>query len=270
MPGVRYGPDISDDAAYLVDSVRAIQEKLRRGIRLSRTESTRLTNARDFAGKIFGVSREDFDRGRFGEMGEMARYGAARDRSRYALSWRSKDVMKKSVQQEFEDRARGVDSRGSKIRPAEGTYYVGRTKTKRFRQLEANAQRRMNESGYKLGNTIAAPGSVTRDNFKATVDRFNVARTSDKTSYLLQRERGGTKAQQAKRLRTTRSGSAAGFSIRPPLAKSQQRQRQRQRRRDGGGGAPGAGGAAASSRRAGPQQARRARNVRNATRPRRP
>ena len=36
MPGVRYGPDISDDAAFILDTVKELQAKLRRGLTLSK------------------------------------------------------------------------------------------------------------------------------------------------------------------------------------------------------------------------------------------
>lgn len=268
MPGVRYGPDISDDAAYFVDRVKDIQARIRRGARISRTESNLVRNAKTFANNVFGVSGEDFDRGKFGEMGEMARYGGSRDRSKLAKSWRSGDPMKKSVAQEFADRAAGTDSRGSRTRPAEGTYYVGRTRTARYRQLEFNAQQRLNRNGFTLGKTQARKGSINDRNFKASVDRFNITRTMAGKSDIANRELGGPRP--GTRARTTRSGSPAGFSVRPPLAKSQQRQRQRQRRSGGGAaGGSGAGGRSAASRRNASQQARRARNVRNATRPRR-
>jgi hypothetical protein len=224
MPGVRYGPDISDDAAYFVDKVKEIQAKIRAGKKPSKSEVTTLKNAAEIAKNIFGVGKRDFNKGNLGEMAEMARYGGSKPLSRRAKDSRTGTSMTKSVAEELLDRSTGKNSRGSRTKPAEGTYYEGRTRSKRFRELEANATARLNEKGLPGRGTRKAVkrGSVNPSTFKDSVDRLQIAKTRGASSDLLNRVRGG--AAPASRQRK------AGVGIRPPLAKSQAKATQRSKK----------------------------------------
>jgi hypothetical protein len=224
MPGVRYGPDISDDAAYVVDRVVALQEKLRRGLKLSKRESASLDGYASFATNLFGVKRRDFDKGKFGDMGEMALYGGSRSRSRLAKNWRTGQPMKKSVDAEFTDRGASSRRSGSSKTP-DDAWYVGRTRSKGFRELEAKAQERLNKKGFKFGKTTVAKGSTNSDNFLAQVDRLNVARTQKGVSSVANRPRGGVNPATRQR--------GSGQVIRPSLSKSKQRAEQRGRAKKG-------------------------------------
>jgi hypothetical protein len=227
MPGVRYGPDISDDAAYYVDKVKEIQARIRAGGKLDDDDRTMLRNAAQLALNVFGVNKRDFNKGKLGEMAEMARYGGSKPLSRRAKDSRDGSIMTKSVAEELLDRATGKNSRGSRTKPAEGTYYEGRTRSKRFRKLEENAIARLNKKGMPKKGTQKAiiRGSVTPANFKDKVDTLKVtkARGGKKdeargvaSSDLMNRVRGGA-GQSTK----------PGISIRPTLSRSQQRKVQR-------------------------------------------
>jgi hypothetical protein len=224
MPGVRYGPDISDDAAYFVDKVKEIQAKIRAGKKPSKSETTILKNAATVAKNIFGVNKRDFNKGNLGEMAEMARYGGSKPLSRRAKDSRTGTSMTKSVAEELLDRSTGKNSRGSRTKPAEGTYYEGRTRSKRFKELEANATARLNKNGMPARGKARAvrKGGVTPANFKDSVDRFQDAKTRSSGSDLLNRVRGGSDPSSRQR--------KAGVGIRPPLAKSQARATQRSKK----------------------------------------
>jgi len=236
MPGVRYGPDISDDAAYFVDKVKEIQAKIRAGKKPSGSESTLLENAFLVAKNVFGVKRADFDKGKLGDMAEMARYGGSKPLSRRAKDSRTGTSMKKSVAEELLDRATGKNSRGSRTKPAEGTFYEGRTRSKRFRELEGKAIRRMNRNGLEVGKRTIPKGGTNPKTFKDRVDGFQFARTRGgkrdtargvASSDILNRVQGGTPAEQRARQR------GGGVGIRPPLAKSQQKAVQRSKKTPG-------------------------------------
>jgi hypothetical protein len=221
MPGVRYGPDISDDAAYVVDKVKELQATLRRGGRLTKRQTTEYNNYARYAQDLFGVGRARFDKGQLGEMAEMARYGGSKSRSKLAKSWRTGGQMKKSVTQEFADRGGGVRGRGSVKTPTgAGGWYVGRTRPKKFRELEAKAQRRANRNGVTFGKASIRKGSVKADNFLAATDKLNVAKAGAQGSDIANRPRGVTGPVRK-----------AGTTIRPALPKSAARAQQRARKR---------------------------------------
>lgn len=233
MPGVRYGPDISDDAAYVVDSVKEIQEKLRRGLKLGKGDRDKLDRFAKIAKSLFDVERTDFDAGRFGEMGEMARYGGgAGSRENVATNWRTGRSMVKGVDREFADRGSPDKTSGSSKTP-DGAYYVGRTRSKKFRELEARVAERINTGGVSFGRSRVAPGSVNQGNFTAKIDTLNVAKVRTAP-----RDLGtASRTQRATSLgaRPVGPGQArgAGTPIRPSKAKSKAKAQQRARKRVG-------------------------------------
>jgi hypothetical protein len=229
MPGVRYGPDISDDAAYFVDKVKEIQAKIRAGGKPNATERTTLANAASLAKNVFGVSEKDFNKGKLGDMADMARYGGSKPLSRRAKDSRTGTQMTKSVAEELLDRSTGKNSRGSRTKPAEGTYYEGRTRSKRFRELEARATKRLNRNGLDVGKRSVKRGGTNPKNFKDRVDGFQFAKTRGNSSDIMNRVRGGDGPSRIQLGKPRKDGtrSAAGFGIRPPLAKSQQQKTRR-------------------------------------------
>jgi hypothetical protein len=225
MPGVRYGPDISDDAAQITDFVKETQAKLRKGAKLSKADSKRLDNYKNIAKDIFGVKNSDFDKGKLGDLAEMARYGGSKSRSKAAKSWRTGGTMKKSVSREFADRGDSSGRKPGGVGAPADSWYAGRTRSKRFRELEGRAQRRMTKNGAQFGAAKIAPRATKPDNFLSQVDKLNLARTRAGGSDILNRPRGG-KAPGGRVL-------GAGRPIRPPKAKSAARAVQRQRAKTG-------------------------------------
>lgn len=219
MPGVRYGPDISDDAAFILDSVKELQAKLRKGLTLSKDrkgkvgEATKLKQFKKLAEDIFGVSGADFDKGKFGDLATMALYGGSKSRSKLAKSWRTGGQMKKSVTREFVDRGVPGGRRAGSVKTPDSAWYVGRTRTKKFREVESRIQRNMRKNGTSYNGVGVPPRATNPNNFLATVDSLNITRARGKTntpasSDLTNRPRGVSR------------GARPGSSIRPPLPKS--------------------------------------------------
>ena len=221
MPGVRYGPDISDDAAHITDFVKEQQAKLRKGVKLRNQDSDKLAKYKQIAEDIFGVKPGNFDKGKLGDLAEMARYGGSKSRSKAAKSWRTGGTMKKSVSKEFADRGDTSGRKPGGVGAPADSWYAGRTRSKRFRELEGRAQRRMNKNGAKFGRDPIKKGTTKPGNFLSQVDKLNIARTSKSGSDLFNRPRGGK--APAGRIRQ------AGGPIRPPKAKSNQKASQRSR-----------------------------------------
>lgn len=221
MPGVRYGPDISDDAAYILDTVTDIQRRLAKGAKLSKKDRTRLDKLRDVARDLYGVRTRDFDRGKFGDLAELAKYGDSRSRSAMAKG-RDGRPMRKSVEQEFAERGGPTNARkpGTSTKPVDGTYYVGRTKTKRFTELEAAAMRRARKNGVSFGKTKYGKGKIKPETFQAQIDKLNIAKARRESSSILNRPRG--QGQTTRRV---------GDPIRPPLPASQKRNQRKQAER---------------------------------------
>jgi hypothetical protein len=233
MPGVRYGPDISDDAAYVVDSVKEIQEKIRRGLKLGRGDNDKLDRFAKLAKELFDVERTDFDAGRFGEMGEMARYGGGMgSRENVARSWRTGRSMVKGVDREFADRG-SPDKRSGSSKTPDGAFYVGRTRSKRFRELEARVAERVNTGGVSFGKARVAPGSVNSGNFIAQIDSLNVGKVRGTPRDL--GTASGTQRSSSLGARPSGPGQSrrAGTPIRPSKTKSKARAQQRARKRVG-------------------------------------
>jgi hypothetical protein len=193
MPGVRYGPDISDDAAHILDFVKNVQERIRQGKKIGNRDSTRYKAYQKLALDLFGVYAKDFKAGRFGALEEMAKYGGDGSRNKIANNWRTGQQMKKSVDAEFEDRGTpDRKSRPGSSKTPQGEWYVGRTSTKRFRELNAQVAARANQKGVKFGKGVIKKGSVTEGNFKAGVDSLGIATVKGGGSNITNRPRGGT------------------------------------------------------------------------------
>lgn len=221
MPGVRYGPDISDDAAQIMDFVQGAQARIRQGLKLSRRDQTKYDSYKSVARQIFGVRNSDFDKGKLGDLAEMAKYGGAKSRNKIAKSWRTGGQMKKSVTREFEDRGVPGGRKAGSTGTPKDAWYVGRTRTKKFRELEARAQRRLARNGATFGATNVKPRSTKPDNFLAQVDKLNIAKARSGSSDILNRPRGVTTPRKA------------GAPIRPALPKSAARAATRARAAEG-------------------------------------
>lgn len=219
MPGVRYGPDIADDAAYVMNNLVELNRKFRE-------TGKRPKNYNKFerlAHKIFGVKPSDIKKGKYGDLAKLATYstagrdsrGRAYKRGKLAKSWRTGKIMKRGLRQEFIKRgetpsgraARGVRKAGrgkkgdiiSGIPGIEtqgrgGATYLGRTKTKQFDRLANAAYARAKKN--KITKTANAAG----------IDTLNIARVG---KFLPGPGWGGTSSRPGATIRPPKSKTAA-------------------------------------------------------------
>lgn len=189
MPGVRYGPDIADDAAYVMNNLVDINRRYRETGKMPKEfdKFARLAN------KVFGVKPSDLKKGKYGDLAKLASYsaagkdsrGRAYKRGKLAKSWRTGKIMKRGLRQEFEKRGetpsgraiRGVRKAGAgkrgdiisgipgvETQGRGGATYLGRTKTKQFDRLANAAYARAKRN--KIAKTSNAAG----------IDKLNIAR----------------------------------------------------------------------------------------------
>jgi hypothetical protein len=236
MPGVRYGPDIADDAAFIMNNLVEIRNMRLKGQKISKADSIREAKMLKLANGIFGVSERDIARGRFGEMGSLAQYSVAGrnsrgnpyKRSKLAKNWRTGKIMKRKLRDEFI--IRGEGPKGRQLGPdtpdsSGGATYLGRTKTKKFDALAERAYRRSRRNGVQVGN------ARVRASNPASIDSLNIARSGP---YL-----PGIDSPR---------GSAKLGSIRPPKAKSAARGAQRARKSTVASAGRGSGKTSSTSR----------------------
>ena len=170
MPGVRYGPDIADDAAYVMNTLVELRNKMRGlkpGRKLGGKDGREYDKMKKIANEIFGVRPSDIDKGRYGALGQLAQYsiagrnprGKAYNRSKAAKSWRTGRIMKRGVRQEFEKRGQrpgGREVLGTTPGKEGGASYLGRTKTRKFDELANAAYARAKRKGYIKEATAGA------------------------------------------------------------------------------------------------------------------
>lgn len=172
MPGVRYGPDIADDAAYVMNTLVELRRTIP-GLKGAKLRDARVEQEKmkKIANEIFGVRPSDIDRGRYGALAQLAQYsiggrnpqGKAYNRSKLAKSWRTKKLMKRQASVEFEKRGEKGGRQtvssvglGGAAERAGGATYLGRTKTRKFDQLAEAAYARAKRRGYIKESTAGA------------------------------------------------------------------------------------------------------------------
>jgi hypothetical protein len=223
MPGVRYGPDIADDAAYVMNNLVDINRRYRETGKLPREFQKFAKLARE----VFGVRESDIRKGKYGDLSRLAQYssagrsarGKAYQRAKLARSWRTKKIMKRGLRQEFQKRGEkpsgraqsGVrkTSRGDAISGISGVErqgrggatYLGRTKTKTFDKLADAAYARARRNKVQVGGARVTQATA------ASIDKLNIARTGKFLPGFDGQPFGGT-------------GRRSGSSIRPPKSKT--------------------------------------------------
>lgn len=230
MPGVRYGPDIADDAAFIMNNLVQIRDMRKKGQKIGKADSIREAKMLKLADDIFGVKQKDIDKGRFGELGALAQYSVAGrnpkgkpySRAKAAKNWRTGKVMKRKLRDEYV--IRGEGPKGRQLGPDTpdafgGATYLGRTKTKRFDALSAKAYRRARKNGVQVGR------AKVRTSDAAGIDSLNIARTGP---YL-------------PGIDGPRGSARTGSTIRPPKSKSAAKAGQRARAKNVKGAGKGAG-----------------------------
>ena len=217
MPGVRYGPDIADDAAQVQNSLVELLklEKASKSGKLGKDDRKKLDTSLRIAKQLFGVSERDARSGKWGDLGVLAEYsdigrnprtGGKRTRSKLARNRRNGNtIFKKDMAREHADRMAGVSSPGtSTSRGLTGEVtYLGRTAPKRFREARERAYKRARRDGVSYGRAGGIPKGTKIEQMPDRLDRMNIARTPSNTGL------------------SYRPGVArAGNSVRPPLTKS--------------------------------------------------
>ncbi len=223
MPGVRYGPDIADDAAYIMNNLVSINKRQRelekKGKKLTAKQGRDKDKLAKLADGIFGVSRADIDQNKFGDMGKLAQYssygkstrGKAFKRSKMSKNKRTGRIRQREIAAEHLRRSdqkvnRGLGGEGNE--KTGGASYLGRTKTKRYKELHNAAQARAAKNG------VSHQGRTVKSNNQESVDNLGVANV-----------RGGSLGRNASALSKT-------GSLRPPKRASVARRGQ------GGRGGP--------------------------------
>lgn len=207
MPGVRYGPDIADDAAYIMNNLVSINKRQRelekKGKKLTAKQGRDKDKLAKLADGIFGVSRADIDQNKFGDMGKLAQYssygkstrGKAFKRSKLARNKRTGKIRQREIAAEHKLRSEGKVNRGlggAGNGETGGASYLGRTKSKRFNELHNAAQARAVKNG------VRHEGRTVKGNNRESVDNLGVANV-----------RGGSLGRNAVGLSNT-------GSLRPP------------------------------------------------------
>lgn len=206
MPGVRYGPDISDDAAYIMNRIVSLQDieadLKKAGRKLSKRDAALLKRNTDFAKKAFGLKDSDIKARRFGDMATLAQYSrdginlsrrkrGANGKWIYDKSKRAKFarkdgiIQKRSVRQEHDERGSNPARtfiRTGKLTKAEkelsnktgGATYLGYTAPKQFRE----ARKRFYDRVGKKGPISYGTSRARRIRNEDDLDRLNIARNA--------------------------------------------------------------------------------------------
>lgn len=215
MPGVRYGPDISDDAAYILNQIVSLQDVeadlKRAGRKLSKRDAANLARNVKAAQTFFGVSAADIKKRKFGDMGTLASYSSeginlsrrkrgANGKWVYSKSKRAKlakgkdGIEKRSVMEEHV-KYRGANPGRTFTRPITGKTsardrkilsesakvgggtYLGRTNPQKFR----DAQKRFYDRMAKKGAVSYGGQPARRIRNQDDLDKVNIAKINGKS-----------------------------------------------------------------------------------------
>lgn len=144
MPQVRYGPDITDDAARLMNNLTDFQKRARKKGKLTKRERAAYKRDRNIAKRLFGLTDKDIDRGNFKLMQQLAQYGVngrdkrgrAYKKNKYARNKRTGAIMRRSVKKESEIASLG-QRRRTYTKDSDqygGASFLGRTTPKKLEQ----------------------------------------------------------------------------------------------------------------------------------------
>lgn len=209
MPGVRYGPDISDDAAYILNQIVSLQDVeadlKRAGRKLNKRDAATLARNVKAAQTFFGVSAADIKKRKFGDMGTLASYSSeginlsrrkrgANGKWVYSKSKRAKlakgkdGIEKRSVMEEHV-KYRGAnpgrtftsatDTKAVRKRfdKVGGGTYLGRTNPQKFR----DAQKRFYDRMAKKGPVSYGGQPARRIRNQDDLDKVNIAKINGKS-----------------------------------------------------------------------------------------
>ena len=223
MPGVRYGPDIADDAAAIYTglvelgakekSIKAKSKAAKKAgkvkpAKLNKKDQTKYNRLAKLANDIFGVSKSDLKKGNYGDLYKMQRYsgggktkkGAPSKGAKYARDKRTGKIRKRSETTEYFKRDPKGKTTRSQDRSGKTTEtYLGFTKPKAYREIEERAYKRMN-APKRGGSGVTVGKKRVKVPDRAALDRLGIARSR------------GVGQVTAARNKTTRN-------LRPPVVK---------------------------------------------------
>lgn len=181
MPGVRYGPDITDDAAQMLNDILQFKDASKTGGKIDRDVRRRYNRSAKLAKQLFGLTDSDIEKGRYKDLKTLARYGndargqGARVPGRRNQTYKSQklarnkrtgEIMKRTQMEEFRRRSvaagdktpkgrtilRGGEGRLPKsVRDVGGQTLLGRTNPKVLRDAVARFDKRMARLNRKGG-----------------------------------------------------------------------------------------------------------------------
>lgn len=194
MPGVRYGPDIADDAAVIYKGIKELNDKeqaLKRkaqaakkagkavkSAQLNKKDRAKYERLAKLATDIFGVTARDLKRGKYGDLYKMQRYsqqgvtsrGAKSKGAKFARNKRTGKIRRSSELKEYSRRSEGKSTRSQDAGGGTQESYLGFTKPKAYREIEARAAKRMKSRGVRVG------ASRRKIENRAGLDNLGIAR----------------------------------------------------------------------------------------------
>lgn len=192
MPGVRYGPDITDDAAQMLNDILQFKDASKRAGKIDSDVRGRYNRAVKMAKQLFGLTDADIEKGRYKDLKTLARYGndargqGARIPGRRNQTYKSQklarnkrtgEIMKRTQMEEFRRRSVAAGDKTPKgrtvIRPGTGRLpkqvrdvggqtLLGRTNPKVLRDAVARFDRRMARLNRKGGVLSDRGGKRTK------------------------------------------------------------------------------------------------------------
>jgi len=234
MPGVRYGPDISDDAAYIYKGIVGLQNKekaLKRQAQAAKKAGRKVKpatlNKRDkakydrfaaMATDIFGVTKRDLKAGRFGDLYTLQQYsrdgvtkkGKPSKKYKVAKNKRTGKMKIKRDTKESLDRSEQKVTR----RAGMGSSYIGATAPKAYRDAKDRAFNRMKQrGGVRTGR-----GGKKKVTNEEGLDKLQIAKRNKPVGLLTG---GGVKIRpQALRPKIVKAPRAAASSKRAKTTQS--------------------------------------------------
>lgn len=248
MPGLRYGPDIADDAAYMIEKITALLDKAdkakARGRELSAEDKQALAQQTKAFKDFFNVGAKDVRKRNFGDAGILAEYAFGKKRSKFAKGEKPKPIRKEHEDRGAIDPPRTRYRKDKKGNPEDeamlektgAASYQARTAPARFREARARAFGHMAKRGPLGYKQTGSPKIKVKVNNEADLDYINIARSKK-----MGRVQGGK-------------------PLRPPLASTMARKGRADARRGRG-----AGGGTEPPRAPTAANKKRARQVANAT-----
>lgn len=101
MPSVRYGPDITDDAAKTMNRITDLQRTANKKTgKLTKRNQAALNKQKKIAQRLFGVSSRDIDKKKFGLMKDLAKYSSQGKDARGRRYKRGKFAKKTSLKRD--------------------------------------------------------------------------------------------------------------------------------------------------------------------------